>query len=163
MAEFNIAIQKTLQNEGGYSNDNLDNGGETKFGISRAAYPNLDIKNLTLHKAKIIYKRDYWDKLNLDAMGNQKIAEKLFDLAVNAGLKQAVKCLQRAIRSALGIVLIDDGIFGVRTHEALSISYNTVALLAAFRSEMAGFYRVLIAKNPSQERFKNGWITRAYS
>ncbi|GIW22249.1 MAG: hypothetical protein KatS3mg068_1256 [Candidatus Sericytochromatia bacterium] len=57
MASFDIAISKTLKWEGGYVNDPKYPGGETKFGISKAFYPTLDIKNLTLQKAKEIYKK----------------------------------------------------------------------------------------------------------
>ena len=46
----------------GYVNDPKDPGGETNYGISKRAYPDVDIKNLTEDGAKDIYKRDYWDK-----------------------------------------------------------------------------------------------------
>ena len=35
-------------------------------------------------------------------------------------------------------------------------------LLAAIRSEAAGHYRLLIEQNPRLERFRNGWMNRAY-
>ncbi len=60
------AISFVLKWEGGYSNDPYDSGGETKYGISKRSYPNLDIKNLTLEQAKEIYKRNYWDKIDGD-------------------------------------------------------------------------------------------------
>src|SRR5207302_958519 len=60
MATFDKAIGTVLEHEGGYSFDPNDPGGETKYGISRKAYPGLDVKALTLDQAKAIYKRDYW-------------------------------------------------------------------------------------------------------
>ena len=50
---FQHAIHFVLDKEGGlrpdmgYVNDPKDRGGETKAGISKRAYPNEDIKNLT--------------------------------------------------------------------------------------------------------------------
>jgi lysozyme family protein len=40
------AVDFVLAHEGGYANHTLDRGGETKFGISKHSYPNLDIPNL---------------------------------------------------------------------------------------------------------------------
>lgn len=40
----------------------------TKYGISAASYPDLDIVNLTLEQAGAIYKRDYWDAWSLDTV-----------------------------------------------------------------------------------------------
>ncbi len=59
---FEKAMTFIFKWEGGYVNDGNDPGGETNFGISKRAYPNLDIKNLTKDEAKQIYYRDYWEK-----------------------------------------------------------------------------------------------------
>ena len=47
-------IVKTLGKEGGYVNNSRDPGGETNFGISKRAYPNVDIKNLTLRVVRFL-------------------------------------------------------------------------------------------------------------
>ncbi|HMY41320.1 MAG TPA: glycosyl hydrolase 108 family protein, partial [Marinagarivorans sp.] len=98
MADFELAIVKTLAREGGskYTETPGDTGGATKFGISQRAYPQLNIKNLTEAEAKAIYKRDYWDKIKGDLIANQGIAESIFDFAVNAGIKTASKLAQAA-------------------------------------------------------------------
>ena len=57
---FDDAFEALMAHEGGYANDPRDPGGETKYGISKRAYPAVDIRNLTLEAAKAIYKRDYW-------------------------------------------------------------------------------------------------------
>jgi len=59
MANFNQALKKTLVFEGGYVNDPDDPGGETNFGISKRAYPDLDIPNITDRQVRNIYWRDY--------------------------------------------------------------------------------------------------------
>ena len=37
-------IDKVIHNEGGYNNDALDMGGETKYGITKRFYPHLNIE-----------------------------------------------------------------------------------------------------------------------
>jgi hypothetical protein len=59
-SNFDIAIEKTLAHEGGNVNDPEDAGGQTKFGISRRAYPHIHISTLTRQQAIAMYKRDYW-------------------------------------------------------------------------------------------------------
>lgn len=82
---FDKALDFTLRWEGGYVNDSSDPGGETKFGISKRAYPNEDIKNLTRERAAEIYKRDYWDGVGC---GTHPLGDSvaLFDSAVNCGV-----------------------------------------------------------------------------
>ena len=80
---FDTAFLDTIGLEKGYVNDPNDPGGETKYGISKRSYPNIDIKNLTLAEAKVIYKRDFWNKLKLDKVNNIQIAGEIFDTAVN--------------------------------------------------------------------------------
>jgi len=41
-APFQQAFERTIGFEGGYANDPRDPGGETKYGISKRAYPALD-------------------------------------------------------------------------------------------------------------------------
>lgn len=74
----------------GYVFDKNDPGGETKYGISKRAYPNVDIKNLTLDNALAIYYRDYWPCAStLDFPLNVCV----FDCAVNQGTKKAMRFL----------------------------------------------------------------------
>ena len=93
---FDTAMTAVLGYEGGYVNDPNDPGGETNWGISKRAYPNLDVKNLTRDGAIQIYRRDYWDALGCDRFPSV-IAIALFDAAVNQGPVAAVRILQRAL------------------------------------------------------------------
>ena len=52
ITEFKDIILDVLAHEGGYVNDPDDPGGETMMGISKRAYPNLDISGLS--KSKVI-------------------------------------------------------------------------------------------------------------
>ena len=123
MANYNIAYNKVIKVEGGYVNDPDDAGGETYMGISRKFNPNakfwkvideiksknksitnkemnaiLKKNNSIIGEIKNIYKNKYWDKLYLDNLNSQKIAEELFDAAVNMGVSVAVKILQNSLR-----------------------------------------------------------------
>lgn len=161
MASFDVAIKTVLGHEGGYVNDPTDRGGETKWGISKRSYPHLNIASLTREQAIAIYKTDWWDRYKYAQIPDQAIATKVFDLAINMGAKPAHKLLQQALR-ACELPTTADGIIGPATLTAVKLAHP-FALLAALRSEAAGYYRVVIARNPSQERFKNGWETRAYA
>ena len=96
MAHFERAIDKTLAWEGGYVNDPKDPGGETKYGISKRAHPDVDIKNLSREKACAIYKKHYWDTVSADKIESQTKAEKIFDIGVNTGVRRTSKFAQAA-------------------------------------------------------------------
>lgn len=156
MASFDRAIGAVLKHEGGYVNDPADPGGETKFGISKRAYPHLDIKNLTVKQAKAIYKRDYW---RYDRFRQQRVAGKVFDMAVNMGHKPAHRILQQAL-NAQGFSLKVDGIVGRRTLGALNRSKSR-PLMDELRALMAKRYAELVLKNRQLKKFLRGWMRRA--
>jgi lysozyme family protein len=88
MADFNTAVALVLKHEGGLVDNPQDPGGLTNFGISKRAYPSLDIANLTVDDAKAIYQRDYW-KPFMEQEVDQRIANCALDCAVNQGLAVA--------------------------------------------------------------------------
>ena len=63
---FETVVHMVLEHEGGYVNHPSDPGGETKYGISKRAYPDVDIAELTKDDAADLYKRDYWDRIKGD-------------------------------------------------------------------------------------------------
>lgn len=159
---FATAIKATLTWEGGYVNDPADAGGETNFGISKASYPTLDIKNLTRDGAIEIYKRDFWDKLGASKL-TDAIGSKVFDMAVNMGSSQAVKILQRACNHcAPQRPLAIDGQLGPQT-TFTSNNVNQQDLLRMLRSECANFYIQLASEHPQMRKFLTGWLRRARS
>lgn len=92
---FQTALNKVLQSEGGYSNDPNDPGGETNLGISKRAYPNVDIKSLTPETVAPIYKRDYWDRVAGDNLPSP-LNYVAFDCAVNQGVGEAAILMRAA-------------------------------------------------------------------
>ena len=158
-AAFLKAAETLLAHEGGYCDAAADPGGETKYGISARQYPHLDIKSLTRAQAIAIYYRDWWRRFRFSELPAAAGA-KLFDLAVNMGPENAVRCLQRALR-ACGRRLADDGVLGAATIAA-AMAADEPALTAALRSEAAAHYRLLAALDKSREEFLAGWLNRAY-
>ena len=93
MTNFDSAVAFVLKEEGGYVNNPNDPGGETNFGISKRAYPEVDIAGLTADTAAEIYRRDYWDKLG-DMEGLPAgLALLALDCAVNQGVGRARRFL----------------------------------------------------------------------
>ncbi|HVA69678.1 MAG TPA: glycosyl hydrolase 108 family protein [Candidatus Binataceae bacterium] len=163
-AAFVRAVGRLLVDEGGYVDNPEDPGGATKFGISQRDYPELDIKALTREAAAAIYFRDWWERYRFSDLSGA-IGAKLFDLSVNMGPDHAAKCLQRASR-ACGRPVVEDGVLGPASLRAIR-AVNQLALMAAFRSEAAGYYRAIAAlergrRDDADREFLQGWINRAY-
>jgi lysozyme family protein len=156
MSSFDIALKITLKNEGGFVNDPHDSGGETKYGISKRSYPELDIKNLTLDQAKEIYRNGYWVPIKGDEIDSQDLANKVFDVAVNIGCFHSIKCLQMALYD-LGNEFNIDGKMGEKTIFYTN-NYDATILLHKFREEVEKYYESL--NNP---RYLKGWLSRLYS
>jgi lysozyme family protein len=146
--DFNSAFEKLIGFEGNYVNDPRDPGGETRYGVSKRAYPNEDIKALTLDRAKAIYRRDYWGPAGCDAVPDA-LKFPLFDAAVNMGIKQAVKLLQRTVGA------VDDGILGPQTLQAIGTMPADRAV-ARYTGHRLRFYTELAG----WESFGKGWARR---
>ena len=91
---FNKIISFVLEEEGGYVNNPNDAGGETKFGISKRSYPNVDIKNLTKEQAIEIYRKDYW-KEEWEALGFP-MAACMLDTSINMGPGRAKRFFDKS-------------------------------------------------------------------
>ena len=165
MNEFNRAFETVVGIEGGYVFDEDDAGGETKFGISKRSYPHLNIKDITLEQAKIIYYRDFWNTqaMNLDNF-KYDIALELFDTGVNMSMEVSRKFLQEAL-SLLNRVetkfpdLVIDGIIGKKTMEAL-VMVDYEELLKVLNGLQFMRYYTIVQHKHSQEKFFAGWVKR---
>ena len=153
---FDQAVHVILKHEGGYVNDSSDPGGETSYGISKRAYPDVDIKALSKDDAVDIYRRDYWNKAKVE-----KIPENLrliyFDMVVNMGRSRAGKILQTAI-SAKGVPTEVDGKVGPQTIRNAKKSKLEPERLRSYRVK---YYASLVTRKPSLEKYWYGWYRRA--
>lgn len=157
---FDQAFAKVISHEGGYTNDSRDRGNwttgvvgqgdlkGTKYGISAMAYPDLDIRNLTVDQAKEIYRRDYWEKLKMDDLPDV-VRFDLFDAAVNSGIGNASKFLQRAA----GVTA--DGVIGPKT-----IAAANAIDPAKLDKRINGHRLMFISAIPTFSTYGKGWISR---
>lgn len=145
------SIKAVLASEGGYVNDPRDPGGETRYGISKRSYPDVDIKDLTPAAAEAIYERDYWNKIDGDALPTG-VDYAVLDFAVNSGVGTAVKALQ----GVCGVA--QDGIIGPQTLHAVSVSSapNIISQLCDRRMAM-------LQSLPTWKTFGKGWTNRIVS
>lgn len=137
--KFSLIMAVILRHEGGYINDPDDPGGETKFGISKRSYPNLDIKNLTRTEAIEIYRRDYYLKMGIDKIENPNLAVQIMDFGVNAGTGTALKTLKTAVT------------------ESEKTGENIVKVYKRIRKN---YYSSLAEKKPILKKFLAGWLNR---
>ena len=166
MAKFSNVISKILDIEKGYTNDSDDAGGETKFGISKRQYPNLDISNLTQDAALQIYERDFWNAHKLSNIDDQEIANKIFILIVNMNAIEAIKLVQHALVDC-GVATNNDidGIMGSRTIDMLNSleSMETGLFLNWLFTEEITHYVDEVYCDHSQIKYIRGWTKRALS
>lgn len=152
MSDFNKAFDRIIGHEGGYVNHPRDPGGETNWGVTkrtaRAYAYNGDMRAMTREQAKPIYKSGFWDKVGGDTL-DEAVAFQLFDAAVNHGIGNAVRMMQRA----LGVA--DDGIVGNVTFNALH-AMSTTDFLLRFNAERLEFY----TKLGNFDAFGKGWVRR---
>lgn len=169
MANFMLAYQTVLRNEGLYSNDQNDNGGETVLGISRNNFPSwagwsiVDAtqdksqlaKNATLVSlVQVFYLENFWNPIMGDNIQEQDVADSIFDFAVNAGIKTSIRLAQSVVGTK------DDGIIGTQTVYALN-AYSPSLFVAQFKLKKIERYCNIVDKNATQLKYLKGWCRRA--
>lgn len=178
MASFELAINKTLDNEGGakYTNNPKDPGGATKYGISLRFYreninknANEDtIRNLDKNGAIGIYEAHFWNPNRYKDIKHQPIAEKIFDMGVNMGCSTSNKIAQKTFNiynnsESTNNILKEDGVFGIMTISSFNGIKDINKYLNMLKLGYSAFYEYLVKKNPVNETFIKGWLKRANS
>jgi lysozyme family protein len=148
---FDQAFDALIGHEGGYSNNPVDPGGETMWGVTaRVARANGytgEMRYLARETAKDIYRKLYWDAVHAEEL-QQSLRYPVFDAAVNSGVKQAIRWLQQAAD------VQDDGEFGPITKAAA----NRLGEVAAAR--MLGARLDFMTSLPTWGAFGKGWARR---
>ena len=122
----------------------------SRWGVSAASYPHVDIPSLTKEDARAIYKRDYWDRVQGDLLPPQ-LAYVVFDAAVNNGVGRSVGWLQAAVGAPV------DGALGPVT---LSCARKTPQIDAIIAFNAARTYFMGCLPTWPSNR---GWATRLAS
>ena len=161
---FEQAFQQVVLTEGGYSNDPVDKGGETKYGITKAValahgYKG-EMKDLPLEKAKEVYRQSYW--LTTPAESMPEVAYRIFDIAVNCGVSRANTWLLNAIN----LLNRDETLYPNCTMQNIMVGYNALnskdrLLVEQIMRVMQGSHYILLCtNNETQEKFIRVWIIR---
>lgn len=167
-----------------HNNDNTKalhkNKGElglTFFGIYQSAHPTLSIWNTInqvlksesdtkkagpilikdselLKQVNIFYKKEFWDKMRLDEINSQHIANEIFIFGVNVNWKIAIKEAQKLIGVAT------DGIIGTQTLKALN-NYDEHVFDKKFDDVEIVYYEQIVKNKPHLAHNLKGWINRA--
>lgn len=152
---FEQAFHQLLGHEGGYVAHPADPGGATMWGITeRVARANGytgDMRALPVDLAKRIYRASYWDAVRADELP-PVVRYGVFDAAVNSGVSQSAKWLQRA----LGVA--DDGVIGPQTLAAARAADGQ-----ALKARMLGTRLQFMADLPAWPSFGRGWARRIAS
>lgn len=163
--DFENAFKHLILNEGGYSNDPVDAGGKTIYGITSRDYPNQFMviyqlfkdgnKALALKGAENFYRKEFWNPL-YEEIPDSSLAFKIFDLSVNRGKKTAVKLLQQTLFFDFGQNLTIDGVFGKGTLTSIKLVVNQDALYQKYIERNEASYKKL----STFYRFGKGWLNR---
>lgn len=180
---FDSAFNQLMYWEGGGKFHNVDGdaGGATNYGISLRFLKNLpldqsdidgdghvtenDIRALTEEKARGFYLKHFWLHYQLGNIESEHIAIKLLNIYVNMRGRTAGRVAQRALHSCHVHSVKEDGYLGplsfAAINEATCSPSLTAMYLCSLRAHQEGIYRLIVANNPAQEKFLNGWLRRA--
>ena len=166
-------LKTIVAHEGGYCNVAGDKGGATNFGVTLEVLrecrndPTLDaddVKNMTLEEANEIYTEKYYHDPKID-MAPSELQPQLLDIAVNSGPGKAIKILQQVLVDCGKNVSVDGGM-GPATAKAAQESCDEKGW-KVINNKIAdvrlAFYNAIVAHDPVQAKFLNGWTTRANS
>lgn len=163
MSNFKKSIPLVLAHEGGFVNHPKDPGGATNFGITMATlrawrgHPIAvqDVKDLKIDEAILIYKKNYWDPCRADDLP-AGIDHVVFDAAVNSGVAQSSKWLQRTV----GVT--EDGIIGPRTLSAVRATDPATVIHMCLDYRLAAMKNMVNRQTKEKlwDTFGNGWQKR---
>lgn len=149
---FDQAFDVLLKHEGGFVDHKDDPGGATRFGVTEAVAREVgyrgDMRALPLELAKRIYRERYWNAVRAEELPD-KVRYIVFDAAVNSGVGQAIRWLQRAVGVA------DDGVMGPKTMAALG-EMDAGGLKARVLAQRLRFMSGLV----TWPAFGRGWARR---
>ena len=162
-------IEAILGREGGFVNDPADRGGPTNFGVTQSALAKWrgqavtidDVRNLQKDEAREIYRKNYFLRPKLNRLPGL-IQPLLFDMSINHGSGGAVQLLQKTLNAQNFPCGVDGGIgdvtVGCAEQAAAAQGTDLINHIVDKRIE---FYHQIVANDPKQQRFLNGWLNRA--
>lgn len=189
LTDFNrdVIITRYTAIEGGYVNDPKDLGGETNHGITVGLARQYEaelikrfnwdrtMRNLSKEMANWLYVTEFWNKLYGDRLFkvHPLIADKVFDISINAGKTRGVRFLQEYLNvnnneQKLYADLVADGWMGDKTFKAIDAyikargNEGLKLMLHSLIARQTAYYIDISMGREANERFSYGWITRSY-
>ncbi len=109
-----------------------------------------------------LYEAQYWKVNSLGGLTDQQLAANVCDCGVNCGTFTGAKVLQRAYNIAHApnkAALVEDGKIEGKTIAAIN-SDHPEFIYAAYNVLRKAYYDAIIAKRPSQAKYKKSWYSR---
>jgi lysozyme family protein len=160
---FDKCLQVIFAAEGGFSDNSADRGGPTNYGVSSAFLESIGSdktpEELTRDEARDLYRKYFWGPVQGDDLP-PPVALIIFDMAVNSGVKTAIRRLQYVLKNYQAVD--QDGAMGPRTLTAVQSAYHLYneIFLGELLNSRREYYADIIRKNPSQGVFARGWNNR---
>lgn len=174
---FDIMLKLEFNSPANALHTNKTETGYTFMGIYQKAHPNLVMwkqidevvakhaklsdasrelyrDSELLDEVKMFYKKNFWDRMRLDEIANQHIANEMFVFGVNAGCGRSVRLAQLVVGT------VADGLIGPNTIKAIN-AYDADSFDKEFDSEEIKYYEAIVSNNPEKKIFLNGWKNRA--
>lgn len=149
---FDLAFDRLIGNEGKYSNNPADPGGETMWGVTKRVALEFgytgDMKALPRETAKVIARKGYWDRAHCDEY-DPAIGFQVLDSCFNNGYGNGVRFLQRAAN------VVDDGAMGPVTIKAVAAKSVTDILM-----RFIAYRQLFETKISTWPTFGKGWAVR---
>lgn len=162
---FEQALERVLRYEGGFVDHPDDPGGATNFGITQATYDAwrsskglmlASVRHITRREVEAIYRERYWQPAKCDELP-ASLRLPHFDAAVNCGVTNAIKFLQRSLHVSA------DGIIGPITRRALQDAPES-RLAHDLLWERLRYYHAIAGRRRPDGRdlrvFLLGWLAR---
>jgi lysozyme family protein len=154
---------QTFEGEG-FTDDPLDPGGATKWGITHRTYADVlgreptrtEMEAMTFDHACTMHRELAILRPGFSAIRDWRLKLVVVDVAINFGPLQATKWLQHALRVKV------DGIIGPETRHALILPLHpdTATRVIALRQRR---HLERVRERPDQIRFLAGWLSRCTS
>jgi len=171
MADFEPAVTITLRNEGGFYQNpetgEIVNHGVTLKLVQSSGYksdPDVDfIRSLSVAEASQIYRTYFWDPHHMGPIGDQNLANKVFDLTVNIGPGDAkhpgaLTLLQSAVNACGGACAVD-GVAGPISIGQIN-ALDPTNLLTRYKQLAAQRHTEIATAKAELASDLTGWLAR---
>ncbi len=137
------------------------NGGKARFGINSLFHPEAlrdgfyeMERDHALEYAQTLYIKDYWNGRGFATISDQRLATKLFDMAVNMGNGGEMRVLQKTLDIPITCIM------DTATQGALSVVGDD--FLNELVIQLKKHYQEICDSNPTRyDKVINGWLVRA--